>query len=119
MQYALEHPLNVGAEIPQTPQQTLIDFAEFCDVVVFLTDGCGQSEKKPRNASRVRGQREGAENRYFSNKLGNHSDKPGQYVTTIRNDSMVSSQGQTAWVSSVMPILVMPEATYRFRPTGG
>ena len=32
---------------------------------------------------------------------------------------MDNNQGQTATVSSVIPILVMPEATYRFKPTGG
>jgi hypothetical protein len=42
-----------------------------------------------------------------------------QRQAQTRNTSMVSSQGQVATVSSVMPILVMPEATYRFRPTGG
>ncbi len=43
--------------------------------------------------------------------LGSQMDNGGQYVTRRRNTSMVSSHGQTATVSSVMPILVMPEAT--------
>ena len=38
---------------------------------------------------------------------------------SIKNASIDSSHGHTATVSSVMPILVMPEATYRFKPTGG
>ena len=43
--------------------------------------------------------------------LGSQIDRPGQYVTSTRNTSMVRSQGHTATVSSVMPILAMPEAT--------
>ncbi len=42
---------------------------------------------------------------------GSPSDSAGQYVTKIRNTSIVSSHGHTAIVSSVMPILVMPDAT--------
>ena len=49
--------------------------------------------------------------RHFISRCGNHNVNPGQYVTTARNPSMVSSQGSTATVSSLMPILVMPEAT--------
>ncbi len=49
--------------------------------------------------------------RHFINKCGNHNVNPGQYVTTARKPSIVSSHGNTATVSSLMPILVMPEAT--------
>src|SRR5262249_33472760 len=42
---------------------------------------------------------------------GSHSDISGMYVTSTRNTSMVSSHGHTAIVSSVMPILAMPDAT--------
>src|SRR5512135_2120194 len=51
--------------------------------------------------------------------FGSQIDSGGQYVTITRNTSIVSSQGQTATVSSVMPILAIPDATYRFSPTGG
>ena len=43
--------------------------------------------------------------------LGSHSEICGTYVTTTRKHSIVSSHGHTAMVSSVMPILAMPEAT--------
>ena len=42
---------------------------------------------------------------------GSHSDSSGMYVTITRNTSMASSHGHTATVSSVMPILAMPDAT--------
>jgi len=42
---------------------------------------------------------------------GSHSDISGMYVTSTRKMSIVPSHGSTAMVSSVMPILAMPEAT--------
>src|SRR3954468_8971963 len=50
---------------------------------------------------------------------GSQIDSAGQYVTITRNTSIGNSHGHTANVSSVMIILVMPDATYRLRPTGG
>lgn len=48
---------------------------------------------------------------YIPSSLGSHSDRPGQYVTTTRKASIVSSHGHTATVNSVIPILAMPDAT--------
>ena len=42
---------------------------------------------------------------------GSHSEISGMNVTATRNPSIVSSHGHTAMVSSVMPILAMPDAT--------
>ena len=36
---------------------------------------------------------------------------PGQLVTITRNPSIVRSRGHTATVSSLMPILAIPDAT--------
>src|SRR3569623_3376394 len=44
---------------------------------------------------------------------GNHSEISGRNVTATRNASIVSSHGHTAMVSSVMPFLALPDATYR------
>jgi len=43
--------------------------------------------------------------------FGSQIDSAGQYVTTTRKTSIVTSHGHTAIVSSVMPIFAMPDAT--------
>src|SRR5690348_13316773 len=50
---------------------------------------------------------------------GSQMESGAQYVTITRKTSIVASHGHTATVSSVMPIFVIPEATYRLSPTGG
>jgi len=42
---------------------------------------------------------------------GSHSDSSGMYVTITRKISMVTSHGQVAMVSSVMPMRAIPDAT--------
>jgi hypothetical protein len=49
--------------------------------------------------------------RYLNSRCGSQSDSPGQNVTTTRNAIIVRSHGPTATVNSVMPILVIPDAT--------
>src|SRR4051812_30147097 len=51
--------------------------------------------------------------------LGRNSVNSGQYVTTIKNSSIVTSHGQTATASSVIRMPAIIDATYKFKPTGG
>ena len=55
----------------------------------------------------------------MSCRCGGHSANRGQRIATPGSINLVSRHGQTAAVSTLMPILVMPEATQRFMPTGG